>query len=162
MLKPVATAVGNWSLARDYQSVQGEVIPRTGQDEDGSFTWAVHYTVAGRNYETSRLSVLDDEAIDEPYNATVFKRLERAKAAGQTVEVWVSPRLPDAALLSRDLPVARLGRRRSPAPASRFSRWQVSLAWSAPLPVLRGMAVCWKRRPCGVLRAPGAVSFSRS
>jgi len=109
MLNPVATAVGNWSLARDYQSVQGEVIARTGQDAGGSFTWySVRYAVAGRNYDTSRLSVLEDEAIDEPYNATVFKRLEQAKATGKTVDVWVSPRLADVALLSRDLPVARL------------------------------------------------------
>jgi len=109
MLKPVTTALGNWSLARDYQSVQGDVVPRTGQDEGGTFTWySVRYAVGGKTYDTSRLSVLDDEAIDEPFNATVFKRLEQAKAAGQTVEVWVSPRLPDVALLSRDLPVSRL------------------------------------------------------
>ncbi len=109
MLRPVVTAVGNWSLARDYQSVQGEVVPHTGEDGNGSFTWyGVRYASGGRTYETSRLSVLEDEAIDEPYNETVFKRLEQAKSSGQTVEVWVSPRIADVALLSRDLPLGRL------------------------------------------------------
>ena len=55
----------------------------------GSFTWySVRYAVAWRNYDTSRLSVLEDEAIDEPYNATVFKRIwNKPKRPGRP---WMS------------------------------------------------------------------------
>jgi hypothetical protein len=106
MLKPVATASGNWFTARDYQPVQATAIKQTGSDAEGTFTWySARYDVGGKTYETSRLSVLDDEAIDEPTNAEVMKRLERAHAANQPTGIWVSPRKPEIAVVSRELPM---------------------------------------------------------
>ena len=113
MLRPVATAVGNWSLARDYQSVQGEVVPHTGEDGNGSFTWyGVRYASGVRTYETSRLSVLEDEAIDEPYNETVFKRLEQEAreteppggGAGQAPAAAAPPAGPAAEQVEKPAP----------------------------------------------------------
>ncbi|MCC7069355.1 MAG: DUF3592 domain-containing protein [Burkholderiales bacterium] len=109
MLKPVSIAVGNALLARDYQRVPGEVVMHTGRDAEGAFTWySARYTVAGRSYDTQRLSVLDDEAIDNPWNARIVAGMAKAAAAAQSVDVWVSPRRPEIALLSRELPLARL------------------------------------------------------
>lgn len=106
MLKPVATATGNWFTARDYQPVQATAIKQTGTDSDGTFTWySARYDVGGKTYETSRLSVLDDEAIDEPTNAEVMKRLAQAQAANQPTGIWVSPRKPEIAVVSREFPM---------------------------------------------------------
>jgi len=109
MLKPVATAAGNWTLARDYQPTQATPIKQTGKDDAGSFDWySARYEAGGKTYETNRLSLLEDEAIDESFNATVLKRLERAAATQQPVEIYVSPRKPEIAVISRDFPLASL------------------------------------------------------
>ena len=106
MLKPIATAAGNWLMARDYQAVQATPIKQTGNDADGTFSWyGARYEVGGKTYETSRLSVLEDEAIDEPWNAEVMKRLEQASTANQTTGIWVSPRKPEIAVVSREFPM---------------------------------------------------------
>jgi hypothetical protein len=108
IMKPVAIATGNWFTARDYQPVPATPIRQTGKDDAGSFTWySARYESGGKTYETSRLSVLEDEAIDEPTNAQVMKRLEQAHAANQSTNVWVSPRKPEIALVSRDFPLTR-------------------------------------------------------
>ena len=112
-LKPVSTTVGNWWMARDYQAVQGTVVERAGKDADGEFKWlAARYDVGGKTRETSRMTVLDDEAIDEPANDAVQSALRPNLGAEKPVTVWVSPRDPEVAVVSRDLPlkpvVARL------------------------------------------------------
>lgn len=105
-LKPLSTTVGNWWLARDYQAVQGTVVERTGKDADGEFKWlAVRYDVGGKTRETSRMTVLDDEAIDEPANDAVQTTLRANLGTEKPVTVWVSPRDPEVAVLSRDLPM---------------------------------------------------------
>lgn len=107
--KPLAGPIGNWVLARDYQPVEATVIERTGKDDAGTFNWyAARYEVAGKTYDTERLTVLDDDAIDEPSNAVVLKSLSDARSQEKKVTVWVSPRKPDVALVSRDLPLASL------------------------------------------------------
>ena len=108
-LQPVAVALGNWNLARDYKAVTATVIQRTGSDENGTFYWqAATYEVDGKSYETSRMTVLEDEAIDEPANAIVMKGLENARSAQKPVIIWVSPRIPEIAVVSRDLPIRTL------------------------------------------------------
>lgn len=108
-IKPLATALGNWNLARDYQPVEATVIERTGRDDGGSFTfYAARYDVAGKTYETERLTVLDDETIDEPSNEAVLGTLAKARGEQKTATIWVSPRRPDVAVVSRDLPVKSL------------------------------------------------------
>ncbi len=103
--KPLAVPIGNWMLARDYQPVEATVIERTGKDDAGTFNWyAARYDVAGKTYDTERLTVLDDDAIDEPSNAVVLKSLGDARNQEKKVTVWVSPRKPNVALVSRDLP----------------------------------------------------------
>ncbi|GEM_PF-1334460 len=105
-LKPVSTTVGNWWMARDYQAVQGTVVERTGKDADGEFKWlAARYDVGGTTRETSRMTVLDDEAIDEPANEAVQTALRPNLSAEKPVTVWVSPRNPEVAVVSRDLPM---------------------------------------------------------
>lgn len=108
-IKPLMTTVGNWNLARDYQPVEATVVERTGKDDGGTFNWyAARYDVAGKTYETERLTVLEDEAIDEPANDAVLKSLAKARNEQKTATIWVSPRRPDVALVSRDLPVGTL------------------------------------------------------
>lgn len=105
-LKPVSTTVGNWWMARDYQAVHGTVVERTGKDADGEFKWlAARYDVGGKTRETSRMTVLDDEAIDEPANDAVQTVLRPNLGTERPVTVWVSPRNPEVAVVSRDLPV---------------------------------------------------------
>lgn len=108
-LQPVSVALGNWNLARDYKAVTATVIQRTGSDENGAFYWqAASYEVDGKSYETSRMTVLEDEAIDEPANAIVMKGLDNARSAQKPVIIWVSPRIPEIAVVSRDLPIRTL------------------------------------------------------
>lgn len=108
-LQPVTIALGNWNLARDYKAVPATVVQRTGSDENGTFYWqAARYEVDGKSYETSRMTVLEDEAIDEPANALVMKGLDSARSAQKPVTVWVSPRIPEIAVVSRDLPIRTL------------------------------------------------------
>ena len=107
--KPLAVPISNWVLARDYQPVAASVIERSGKDDAGTFNWyAARYDVAGKSYDTERLTVLDDDAIDEPSNAVVLKALAEARSQEKKVTVWVSPRKPDVALVSRDLPLGSL------------------------------------------------------
>ena len=106
-LKPVSTTVGNWWMARDYQAAQGTVVERTGKDADGAFNWlAVRFDVGGKARETSRMTVLDDEAIDEPANDAIQTALRANLGTEKPVTVWVSPRDPEVAVVSRDLPMA--------------------------------------------------------
>ena len=108
-VKPLVVPIGNWVLARDFQPVEATVIERIGKDDTGTFNWyAARYDVAGKTYDTERLTVLDDDAIDEPSNAVVLKSLADARSQEKKVTVWVSPRKPDVALVSRDLPLASL------------------------------------------------------
>ncbi len=105
-LKPLSTTVGNWWMARDYQATPATVVERTGKDADGEFKWlATRYDVGGKTRETSRMTVLDDEAIDEPANDDVQTALRRSLGTEKPVTVWVSPRDPEIAVVSRDLPV---------------------------------------------------------
>ncbi len=106
-LKPLSTTVGNWWMARDYQASPATVVERTGKDADGEFKWlAARYDVGGKTRETSRMTVLHDEAIDEPANEDVQTVLRRSLGTEKPVTVWVSPRDPEIAVVSRDLPVA--------------------------------------------------------
>ena len=108
-IKPLVTTFGNWNLARDYQAVEATVIERTGKDDGGTFMWyAARYNVAGKTYETERLTVLEDEAIDEPSNAVVLKSLAKAHNEKKTATIWVSPRRPDIGVVSRDMPLGSL------------------------------------------------------
>jgi Protein of unknown function (DUF3592) len=108
-IKPLMTTVGNWNVARDYRPVEATIVARTGKDDGGTFNWyAARYDVAGKTYETERLTVLEDEAIDEPANDVVLKSLAKAHGEQKTATIWVSPRRPDIAVVSRDLPLGRL------------------------------------------------------
>ena len=108
-ISPLVTALGNWNVARDYLPVEATVVERTGKDDGGTFNWyAARYDVAGKSYETERLTVLEDEAIDQPANAVVLKSLATARNEQKTATVWVSPRRPDIAVVSRDLPISWL------------------------------------------------------
>ena len=108
-VKPLVTTLGNWNVARDYQPVKATIIERTGTDDAGTFNWyAARYDMAGKTYETERLTVLEDEAIDEPANEVVLKSLAQARNEQKTATIWVSPRRPDIAVVSRDLPLSRL------------------------------------------------------
>lgn len=108
-LQTVIVALGNWNLARDYKAVPATVVQRTGSDENGMFYWqAARYEVDGKSYETSRMTVLEDEAIDEPANAIVMKGLDNARSNQKPVTIWVSPRIPEIAVVSRDLPIGTL------------------------------------------------------
>ena len=107
--KALAVPIGNWMQARDYQPVEATVIERTGKDDAGTFNWyAARYDVAGKTYDTERLTLLEDDAIDEPSNAVVLKSLADARSQEKKVTVWVSPRKPDVAVVSRDLPLGSL------------------------------------------------------
>ncbi len=111
-LGSLSVELGNWYLARDYQPVKASVVERVGKDADGEFKWfAARYEVAGQPYETGRMSLLEDEAIDVPANATVMKTLETALLKQQAITVWVSPRDPGAAVVSRDLAMPSVWRR---------------------------------------------------
>ena len=105
-LKPLSTTAGNWWMARDYQATPATVVERTGKDADGEFKWlAARYDAGGKTRETSRMTVLDDEAIDEPANDDVQTALRRSLGTEKPVTVWVSPRDPEIAVVSRELPV---------------------------------------------------------
>lgn len=108
-LQPITTTLGNWNLARDYQPVEGTVVERTGSDDGGSFTWySAQYIIDGKAYQTTRMTVLDDEMIDEPSNDAVQKSLAASRREQKPVTVWVSPRKPDVAVASRELPLKSL------------------------------------------------------
>ncbi len=118
-LQPLAVAYGNWWMARDYQVVEASVVERKGSDANGSFNWyAARYERGGHDYETHRLTVLDNEDIDERSNAVVFKSLANAYQAKQPMNVWVSPRKPEVAIVTRDLPIASL-----------WARWPIAIGF---------------------------------
>jgi hypothetical protein len=109
MLEPIAVALGNWRLASDYVAAPANVIANRGRDSDGEYTWfSARYEVAGKSFETARLSVLEDEKIDERFNAKVGERLQVAHANQQPIEVFVSPRKPEVAIIDRSLPIRSL------------------------------------------------------
>jgi hypothetical protein len=108
-IEPLAVAAGNWWQARDYQSTTATVAQRTGKDGAGEFNWYVaQYRIGERPYETARLTVLEDEDIDEVSNELVLNSLEKAFKDKQAITVWVSPRKPEVAIVSRDLPLRSL------------------------------------------------------
>ncbi len=101
-IDPLAAAVGNWRQAADYVEVPATVETRTAQDAEGRFEYLVlRYERNGQSYETIRMTVLEDTDIDIRANAQVIERLRRP---GANASVWVSPRRPEVALASRDLP----------------------------------------------------------
>ncbi len=108
-LEPLTIALGNWQQARDYRAVSAKVVTRDGKADDGSaVSWpAASYEVDGKTYYAERLTVLDDDAPDERSNAAVMRALE-ASRGDMTITVWVSPRKPEIALVSRELPVKSL------------------------------------------------------
>lgn len=109
-LKPLFITIGNWNLARDYQAVDAKVVTRSGKASDGgTATWlAASYEVGGKTYFAERLTVLDDDDPDAMANADVEKTLQASTGEGKTIKVWVSPRKPEIAVVSRDLPLASL------------------------------------------------------
>jgi hypothetical protein len=108
-IEPIAVAAGNWWQSRDYRAVNADVVQRTGKDAEGSFTYYVaQYRDGERTHETTRLTVLDDESVDEPSNETVLKTLEKAFSEKRPLTVWVSPRKPEIAVVNRDLPLRSL------------------------------------------------------
>jgi len=109
--QPLSIAIGNWRLASAYAAVQAKVVTREGKAADGtSATWlAASYEVNGKNYFAERLSVLDDDSLDEAYNNTVLGWLERAQRdSSGAISVYVSPRHPEISLVSNELPLPSL------------------------------------------------------
>ena len=108
-LEPLTIALGNWQQARDYRAVSAKVVTLEGKADDGSAVrWpAASYEIDGKTYYAERLTVLDDDAPDERSNAAVMSTLE-ASRGDMTITVWVSPRKPEIALVSRELPVKSL------------------------------------------------------
>jgi len=103
-IDPLAAIVGNWIQARDYVSVPATVESRTAQDAEGTFEYFVlRYERHGKMHETARMTVLEDDSIDERANKVVIQKLGQLPR-GQAASVWVSPRMPDVAIVSRDLP----------------------------------------------------------
>lgn len=110
-VQPLAIAISNWKLALDYSEVQAKVVTREGKASDGTaVSWlAASYEVSGKTYFAERLSVLDDDSLDEAYNNRVLRWLESAKRNNNgTINVHVSPRHPEIALVSNDLPFPSL------------------------------------------------------
>lgn len=109
-IEPLATAIGNWQQAKDYREVDAKVVTRNALDADGTTTsWvAAEYVVDGKTYLAERMTVLDDDGFDNPVNAAAAQTLEAARNTNRTAKIWVSPRKPEIALVSRDLPVASL------------------------------------------------------
>jgi Protein of unknown function (DUF3592) len=108
-MKPLAAATGNWWTARDYQPVEATVAERKSTDADGTFNWYLaRYQVGDKTYQTRRLTVLDNEDIDEQSNEAVLNTLAAAHREGKLVTVWVSPRKPEVALVTRDWPMKSL------------------------------------------------------
>ena len=107
---PAVTTVGNWLQARDYVATPAQPVQRTGKDGAGTTTsWpAAQYEINGQRHFAERATVLEEDDPAAVSNAAVFKKLEAARASQQPVTVWVSPRRPEIALLSRDLPLASL------------------------------------------------------
>ena len=109
-LKPLFVTLGNWNLARDYQAVDAKVVTRSGKASDGgTAAWlAASYELGGKTYYAERLTVLDDDDPDAIANADVEKTLQASTGEGKTIKVWVSPRKPEIAVVSRDLPLLSL------------------------------------------------------
>jgi hypothetical protein len=105
-ISPVVSTLGNWIQARDYIEVPAVQELRTFRDSAGVFNAPVlRYERDGKTYETARMSVLDDLNLYAASNEAVNARLSRTGAA---TTVWVSPRRPDVALATRDMPWASL------------------------------------------------------
>ncbi len=109
-LKPFAVTVGNWYQARDYQAVDAKVVSRSGKASDGeTATWlAASYEIGGKAYYAERLTILDDDDPDAAANAAVDKMLQASRGEDKSIKVWVSPRKPEIAVVSRDLPLGSL------------------------------------------------------
>ncbi len=90
--------------ARDWVSVKAEVLPgglgaAAGSRRTGSFA----YSFEGRRYETRRLSTgsLWDDDIDQ-WRSEFAEELQKAKAAGRGVSLWVNPDDPAESAFYRD------------------------------------------------------------
>jgi hypothetical protein len=104
-LEPIAVMAGNYLQSRDYTAVPAQIEKRTARDAEGSFEYLLaRYEVGGRSYETTRLSLVDSDAVDQVSNARVMRDVLSRLGQGDRAQVWVSPRRPDIALMSIDLP----------------------------------------------------------
>ena len=106
-LQPLAATLGNWHVASDYDEVPAKVVTRSGKARDGSTTtWlAARYEVGGKTYFAERLSVLDDDSLDEAYNSRVMRWLEAANRRNETKNVYVSPHHPEISVVSNNFPL---------------------------------------------------------
>ena len=106
-IEPIATTLGNWQLAKTYQPVAAEIVQRDAKDNAGNnATWlAAKYVVDGKAFFAERMSVLDDDAFDDPANNAALKSLEASFKDKQAQTIYVSPRRPEIALISRELPL---------------------------------------------------------
>ena len=106
-IEPIATTVGNWQMAKSYQPVAAEIVQREAKDNEGNnATWlAAKYSVDGKTFFAERMTVLDDDGYDDPANNVALKSLEESFKHKQSPTIFVSPRRPEIALISRDLPL---------------------------------------------------------
>ena len=105
-IAPVATTVGNWLTARDYRMTTADVVTLSEKTSSGEIqSWLGYkYVVDDRVITGDRLTLLESSSVVSEVNLAAERELESAKATAGRVVVWVSPRNPEIAVMSREFP----------------------------------------------------------
>ena len=102
-VRPIAVMIHSWQLAQDYREVDAKIVGSSVVLPDGNThsVVAALYEVDGKPYHTSRLTLVDDSALDEPENVSFANSLGSLANTDAKTKVWVDPNDPAKAVVSR-------------------------------------------------------------
>lgn len=102
-VRPIAVMVQDWRLAQDYREVAARVVGSSVALPGGGThsVIAAQYEIEGKTYHTTRLTLADDSARDEPENAGFASSLGPLANTDAKTTVWVNPNDPTQAVVSR-------------------------------------------------------------
>ncbi|MFZ5723551.1 MAG: DUF3592 domain-containing protein [Pseudomonadota bacterium] len=106
-----------WPLA-EWRDMQGwDTVParllaaELIEHHDDSTTWRAtaryRYSYAGNDYENDRVTLVGGSDNIGDFQQQLGRRLERALAAGETIDIHVNPRAPQESVISRELRIGQ-------------------------------------------------------
>lgn len=142
----LAKNIGDWSRARNWQSVSANVIDTalvrsTGSRGTRYVTASYRYRFLEKAYEGTRVGLNQGSDNIGTWHRDMYENLIEAKRAGRLIEVWVDPDNPEMSVVDRNI------------------RWKL-VAFSIPFVVLFpliSLGACWIIYR--TLRAPIADHF---
>lgn len=102
-VRPIVVMVQNWRLAQDYREVEAKIVGSSVPLPNGGThsVIAAQYEFDGKTFHTSRLTLVDDAARDEPENSSLASSLRSLVNTDAKTTIWVNPNDPAQAVVSR-------------------------------------------------------------